>query len=257
MKPLPTLRTFLQEEGVQGIFIKGDSSIRYFTGFTGGESLLYVDALRAVLITDSRYILQAQQQAPECEILEHQHGLFSVVDQVRPAWRLALDGDYFSYTEATALQKALPKASFKNVNLVFLRAVKSPEEQRKMFKAAAIADDAFHELIPHIKVGRRESELAAELEYNMRKRGAQKPLLIRLLLPACAAPCLMEWPQIRSLRKVTSSLLILVASMTVTAVIYSHGRHGKSGSVGKRKSTRLSLPPMNWGKKSCSWQDGH
>ena len=35
MKPLPTLRTFLQEEGVQGIFIKGDSSIRYFTGFTG------------------------------------------------------------------------------------------------------------------------------------------------------------------------------------------------------------------------------
>ena len=44
MKPLPTLRTFLQEEGVQGIFIKGDSSIRYFTGFTGGESLLYVDA---------------------------------------------------------------------------------------------------------------------------------------------------------------------------------------------------------------------
>lgn len=43
-----------------------------------------------------------------------------------------------------------------------------------MFKAAAIADDAFHELIPHIKVGRRESELAAELEYNMRKRGAQK-----------------------------------------------------------------------------------
>ena len=174
MKPLPTLRTFLQEEGVQGIFIKGDSSIRYFTGFTGGESLLYVDALRAVLITDSRYILQAQQQAPECEILEHQHGLFSVVDQVRPAWRLALDGDYFSYTEATALQKALPKASFKNVNLVFLRAVKSPEEQRKMFKAAAIADDAFHELIPHIKVGRRESELAAELEYNMRKRGAQK-----------------------------------------------------------------------------------
>ena len=43
---------------------QGDSSIRYFTGFTGGESLLYVDALRAVLITDSRYILQAQQQAP-------------------------------------------------------------------------------------------------------------------------------------------------------------------------------------------------
>lgn len=88
-----------------------------------------------------------------------------------------------------------------------------------MFKAAAIADDAFHELIPHIKVGRRESELAAELEYNMRKEGPRKPLLIRLLLPACAAPCLMEWPQIRSLRKVTSSLLILAASMTVTAVI--------------------------------------
>ena len=84
MKPLPTLRTFLQEEGVQGIFIKGDSSIRYFTGFTGGESLLYVDALRAVLITDSRYILQAQQQAPECEILEHQHGVWPLMVTIFP-----------------------------------------------------------------------------------------------------------------------------------------------------------------------------
>ena len=54
MKALERLRAFLEQEKVDGIFIKGDSSIRYFTGFTGGESLLYVDARRAVIITDSR-----------------------------------------------------------------------------------------------------------------------------------------------------------------------------------------------------------
>ena len=46
MNNLKRLRAFLEAEKVDGIFIKGDSSIRYFTGFTGGESLLYVDAGR-------------------------------------------------------------------------------------------------------------------------------------------------------------------------------------------------------------------
>ena len=175
MKALERLRAFLEQEKVDGIFIKGDSSIRYFTGFTGGESLLYVDARRAVIITDSRYTLQVRQQAPECELVEHLHGFWPEAAKLPQSDNLALDGDYFSYTEQCALAAALPHAAWKNVNLVGLRAVKTPEEMQLIRRAVAISDEAFLQLLPHIRTGRKESELAAELEYNMRKLGSTKP----------------------------------------------------------------------------------
>lgn len=175
MKALERLRAFLEQEKVDGIFIKGDSSIRYFTGFTGGESLLYVDARRAVIITDSRYTLQVRQQAPECELVEHLHGFWPEAAKLPQSDNLALDGDYFSYTEQCALAAVLPHAAWKNVNLVGLRAVKTPEEMQLIRRAVAISDEAFLQLLPHIRAGRMESELAAELEYNMRKLGSTKP----------------------------------------------------------------------------------
>lgn len=175
MKALERLRSFLEQEKVDGIFIKGDSSIRYFTGFTGGDSLLYVDARRAVIITDSRYTLQVRQQAPDCELVEHLHGFWPEAAKLPQSDNLALDGDYFSYTEQRALAAALPHATWKNVNLVGLRAVKTPEEMALIRKAVAISDEAFLQLLPHIRAGRTESDLAAELEYNMRKLGSTKP----------------------------------------------------------------------------------
>lgn len=175
MKALERLRAFLEQEKVDGIFIKGDSSIRYFTGFTGGESLLYVDARRAVIITDSRYTLQVRQQAPECELVEHLHRFWPEAAKLPQSDNLALDGDYFSYTEQCALAAVLPHAAWKNVNLVGLRAVKTPEEMQLIRRAVAISDEAFLQLLPHIRAGRKESELAAELEYNMRKLGSTKP----------------------------------------------------------------------------------
>lgn len=175
MKALERLRAFLEQEKVDGIFIKGDSSIRYFTGFTGGESLLYVDARRAVIITDSRYTLQVRQQAPECELVEHLHGFWPEAAKLPQSDNLALDGDYFSYTEQCALAAVLPHAAWKNVNLVGLRAVKTPEEMQLIRRAVSISDEAFLQLLPHIRAGRKESELAAELEYNMRKLGSTKP----------------------------------------------------------------------------------
>ena len=76
------------------------------------------------------------------------------------------------------------------MNLVGLRAVKTPEELKIIRKAIAISDEAFMRHA-HIKVGRAECDLAAELEYNMRKLGAAKLLLTPLWLQANGAHCPM------------------------------------------------------------------
>lgn len=173
MTPIERLLILLHEQEVSGIFIKGDVSVRYFTGFTGGDSLLYVDSKRKIIITDSRYVLQAKEEAPECEIVEHTNGFWAEVAKLKLAGTFALDGDYFSYTEQCALAAAVPDVIFKNINLVALRQIKTQEELQLITKAVEISDVAFAKLIPCIKEGVSEIELAAKLEFNMRKLGSE------------------------------------------------------------------------------------
>src|SRR6185312_7367297 len=56
-----------------------------------------------------------------------------------------------------------------------LRAVKDPAELAAIRAAAALADEAFEQLIAGGLVDRTERELALELEFDMRRRGAELP----------------------------------------------------------------------------------
>lgn len=174
MSPIDRLLDFLYAQHVEGIFIKGTASIRYFTGFTGDDSLLYLDKKRKVIITDSRYTLQVKNEAPSCEILEHKEGLFKEAKKLGLTGLVGIDGNYFSYVEAKALEEELTGIKLKSLDLVPLRQVKTETEIKLIKTAVAISDEAFRELLPKIEVGRKESDLAAELEYNMRKHGSER-----------------------------------------------------------------------------------
>jgi Xaa-Pro aminopeptidase len=174
LTPVEKLRTLLANENADGIFVKGDASLRYLTGFTGGDSLLYIDKEQKIIITDSRYTLQVKQQAPDCTLVEHTNGFWQAVAQLRVGKNLALDGDYFSYADQCSLAEVLPEATWQSLSLAGLRQVKTQQELNEITKAVDIADEAFRQLIPHIKAGVTEAALAAELEYNMRRLGSEK-----------------------------------------------------------------------------------
>src|SRR5690606_22618261 len=63
-----------------------------------------------------------------------------------------------------------------------LRYTKDEEEIQLIKKACEIADKAFAELLKVIKVGMTEAEAALELEYNMRKLGAEGPAFDTILI---------------------------------------------------------------------------
>jgi len=172
LTPIERLIVSLHRKRIQGIFIKGAVSIRYFTGFAGDDSLLYVDSTHKIIITDSRYTLQAKNEAPDCEIIEHS-GLWLEAGKLQLSGKVALDGDYFSYSEQCALAAALPNVTWENVDLVDFRQIKNTLELELITQAVDISDKAFAQLIPHIKEGISELELAAQLEFNMRKLGSE------------------------------------------------------------------------------------
>ena len=88
--------------------------------------------------------------------------------------RIGINFEEITHNYYERLRKISPKARFVNVSDAIreARLVKDEQEQELIGKACRIASDAFEDLVPMIKRGRREDELAAELVYLMQKRGA-------------------------------------------------------------------------------------
>ncbi len=169
-----------------GIFKKTDAvlltsphSLRYFTGFTGGEGIALIGKKERFLFVDSRYTEAAENEAKNFAVIEinggnrnREIGRIMTDLQVKS---LGYEEAELSVAEYHGFQKDLPDAEWVGCSkeLKEFRMVKTTEELDALRRAEQIGVDAFLAVLPQIKVGMTENELAAELEYQMRKRGAE------------------------------------------------------------------------------------
>jgi Xaa-Pro aminopeptidase len=174
MKRIKKLLEYLQKYDVECILIKGGASIRYFSGFSGDSGFLVVSENGIQLLVDSRYTEQAKQQCFNIEIIEFKTDLWSKLKQLLGTKKIGFDGEYFNYNDYENLVKISAMEKLKNISLTALRAIKENCELELIKKAVSISDQAFANLIKQIKVNMTEQELAAILEYEMRKLGSEK-----------------------------------------------------------------------------------
>ncbi|MBQ6093020.1 MAG: aminopeptidase P family protein, partial [Clostridia bacterium] len=91
--------------------------------------------------------------------------------------KIMIEGERLSVARWQALKKALPDAVFDSEALDGIingiRARKRGDEVEKIVKAQRIAEEALRLLLPQVKVGAVERELALELDTTMRRLGAQ------------------------------------------------------------------------------------
>ena len=156
-------------------------NVRYLTGYTGSNGLALVGPSSRAFVTDFRYVEQAAEEVNSTfDRLRAPQDLLEAVADVLPAGevRLGFEEAHLSVREHGRLRELLPD----RVELVAvhglvegLRAVKEPSEVAAIRAAAALADAAFEQLIAGGLVGRTERELAVELEFDMRRRGAERP----------------------------------------------------------------------------------
>lgn len=179
---LEAVKTLLQERKLDAVLAARPANIRYLSGFVGSESYLYISKERCVILTDSRYTLQAEEEAKSFEVQTvGRNAGYGVLlgrllqeDGVRT---LGFEEDAFLYGTAAALQKetGLPAEQWVPLNggLSSLRAVKSEEEIRKLEQAERIGDEAFSFILNELKPGVTELQIAARLEYFMKSHGAE------------------------------------------------------------------------------------
>lgn len=153
---------------------------RYFTGFNADSGYLLVTKQGGTFITDSRYIEAARQTIADCNVLlEDKYAeQISAILETQGICRLFIEA-----TKVSVMGAARYRDTFSSVELIYtdeldahikeLRKIKSEDEKRKIIKAQRIAEAAFEKVLHMIKPGVSERDVAAELEYLMRKGGAE------------------------------------------------------------------------------------
>ena len=170
------LQEKISAEEVDAVLITKIPNVTYFSGFTGDSSVLLIGKNFRKLITDGRYREQAVLEAKNFTLVEHTEGLYKkIVDEIKISGckKIGFEGLVMTVAKHSYLKKELPDVEFKSVELDTLRQVKDASEIEKIRVACEIADDAFKKVLPIIKPGVREIEVAAELEYFMRRIGSQ------------------------------------------------------------------------------------
>lgn len=178
------LRQGLAELGLGGLLVCDLANVRYLTGFTGSNALLLVGVDRAVFLTDGRYEQQAADELAAdvaFDLVVSRNGVLSVAAE-RAARDLAgatigFEAPHLTYSQWQKLNDATSSVGWEAVAGVVeaLRAVKDAEEIAALERAAEIAAQALSDTLSLVKPGASEAEIAAELEYRMLARGAERP----------------------------------------------------------------------------------
>lgn len=166
-------------ENLDGILLTSPHNLRYFTGFSGGEGVALVGNEVRFLFVDSRYTEAAEQEATDFTVIEFGGGTRNrkIGEKITECGIQSLgfeDGE-LSVAEYHAMKETFPNVRWQGCSkeLSELRMVKTEEELEYLRIAERIGVEAFLAVLPQMKVGMTENELAAELEYQMRKRGAE------------------------------------------------------------------------------------
>jgi Xaa-Pro aminopeptidase len=168
----------LEAHKVDALIVTHLPNVRYLCGFTGSAGVLLA-APRPVFFTDGRYAEQAAAQVEGVRVSIAKGGALAAAAAgciKMHLRRVAIEADYLTVTQLTALRQALGKG----VKLVplsgiveELRAIKDAEEIELIRNAVELSSRLFRPLLRTLRPGVAESDAAARLEFLARKAGAE------------------------------------------------------------------------------------
>jgi len=177
---LKKIREYIDKNGIDAVLITKRENITWLSGFSGTSAWLVLSREESVLITDFRYEEQAARQAPlfnvrifkgdPCNAIKELIDRFDIRKLGFEEYHVTCE-QYSEYTNKLDPVEMVPLGGL----IQKLREIKDPEEISFVKKAVAIADKAFSRILDYIRPGVTELEIAAELEYFMRKEGSSAP----------------------------------------------------------------------------------
>jgi Xaa-Pro aminopeptidase len=173
------LRALLERRRWPFLLVSNPTNVFYLTGFRGSAGIVAIASREGVLWVDPRYTLQAREQARGVEVREERGGLLRAAVQwlrKKRAGRVAYEDNHLTCAEYAKLKQGLPGRGrmIPAGDLIEdLRYVKDEVEVQCIREACHLTAQVFKEVLRHTQPGVRESDLAAEIECRMRRKGAE------------------------------------------------------------------------------------
>ncbi|HEU4572879.1 MAG TPA: Xaa-Pro peptidase family protein, partial [Candidatus Limnocylindrales bacterium] len=180
------VRARFEAAGIDAYFGIRREHMRYLTGFqledgeekvSGTSGFFLISGTEVVVQADSRYDIQARRQAVGARIVDAPRNLADgwaeLVASVGGR-RVGVEAALVPYAVWRRLEAAAPDVELVPVEgwVEADRAVKDPAELERVAAACAVADRALAGLLPEIRPGAAERDLALALEWAIRTGGA-------------------------------------------------------------------------------------
>jgi Xaa-Pro aminopeptidase len=174
-----SLRQVISDNNLDGFMVTKTVNCQYLAGFTGSNAILIITEADNCLITDFRYIEQAEKETQGFRIVKPigqiEDALADLVSRLGIK-RLGYEENNLTCRQFSVFKEKIPNTEFVPYldAIEKIRQVKDSTEIQTLKEAAALTDMAFNYILEIIRPGIKEAEIALEIEYFMRKRGAQK-----------------------------------------------------------------------------------
>jgi Xaa-Pro aminopeptidase len=198
------LQSVLEGLGGDAIVVSHLPNVRYLCGFTGSAGLLLIQPDTATFFTDSRYTIQSKDEVFGARIEVAKKGLLRAAGELLRS-RKSLRRVAYSPAQMTVAQKqALDAAISRKIRWINdegavekLRLVKDSYEISAIRDAAAIVSKTFERTRRTLRAGMTELNLAAEIERDFKRQGAEGPSFETIV----ASGERSAWPHARPSRK--------------------------------------------------------
>jgi Xaa-Pro aminopeptidase len=186
------LRQKFAEKEIEAMLVSQPDNLFYLSGCEGLEGYLFITGSQSIIITDFRYVEQAERQSPHCSAFRISGKMADWMPKLFAASNikhLGFESSHLSFASYTQIAEIVRSARI-SIELTpvdgivdSLRMIKEPEEIELIRRAINITDSVYEYLKEVLKAGMSERQLAWEIEKFQRDRGSQ-PVPFELIVAA-------------------------------------------------------------------------
>ena len=165
-------KDLLEPLGLDALLVTRPENVRYLSGFPHPEDAqVLVTGEGAFLLTDPRYPEAERESRIPAKVLkrEEREALLKTLKG-----RVGFEAEHLPYAALERLRELVPAEWVPTKGVVEkLRLRKTPEEVERIRKAQALAEEALAHVLPLLRPGVEEREIALEVEFFLKRRGAE------------------------------------------------------------------------------------
>lgn len=172
----------IKDKDADALLIFNRANYRYLTNFTGEEAqLILTKNGDRILLSDSRFKpqIEAQTIGELTVVMKKGNEVKEIANQIKKigAKRVLVEAEFVSAYEFDALKQALPEVELVMAAEIVerVRNVKDELELAALRKAVEISEEAFKAILPDLKPGAKERDVAAKLDYLFKLNGGDGP----------------------------------------------------------------------------------